>query len=124
MSKQSKHLKKLIKRLMNGEKKVTKKDCLTLPITDLEQVIRNESMVKKKDTPLDTRCSIHIHSKRFRFADSDGISAKAAIDGLVHGGLLQDDSPSYVSETSFTQEKVSKAKGEKEETIIYVYEDK
>jgi Holliday junction resolvase RusA-like endonuclease len=50
-------------------------------------------------------------------SDADGISAKAAIDGLVHAGLLKDDSPKYVKEVSYSQEK-----GEPEETIITLTE--
>lgn len=75
-------------------------------------------MAKKKDTTCDPPVSLHIHSRRKRLVDADGISAKAAIDGLVHSGLLQDDSPKYVKEVSYSQEKIEK--GEEEETIIEV----
>lgn len=59
-----------------------------------------------------------MHSKRYRLADSDGISAKYVIDALVLGGVLADDSPEFVKEVRFSQEKISKDKPE--ETIITV----
>jgi hypothetical protein len=65
----------------------------------------------------DTLVDIHVHSIRKRLTDSDGVSAKAAIDGLVHTGLLENDSPKEVRYVSYSQEK-----GEKEETIIIVKE--
>ena len=61
---------------------------------------------------------IHIHSKRKRLADADGISAKAAIDGLVQSNILADDSPLFVKEVSFSQEK-----SKEEETIITISPD-
>ena len=51
---------------------------------------------------------IHIHSKRKRLADADGISAKAAVDGLVFAGVLKDDSAQYVTEVTYSQEKCKK----------------
>lgn len=48
---------------------------------------------------------ITVTSYRNRLCDADGISAKAAIDGLVHSGLLPDDSPEYVREVRHRQEK-------------------
>ena len=80
----------------------------------MERTVSNEQVSEGKGTPQDTcRCSISVHSKRKRLADPDGISAKAAIDGLVLAGVLVDDSCKYVSEVRFTQEQ-SKV----EETII------
>jgi hypothetical protein len=75
-------------------------------------------MATKKVTRLDSPCGLHIHSRRHRLADSDGISAKACIDGLVLAGLLEDDSPKYVKWVTYSQEKISKK--EDEETIITI----
>lgn len=113
--------KRKVKRMGNGKTKVTKENCASLSLADLEQVIVNESLSKGKVTPLASLCNIHIHSKRRREADADGVSAKAAIDGLVHGGILQDDSPKYVSNVSYSQSKAES--GEDEETIIEIWED-
>jgi len=46
-----------------------------------------------------------VHSVRKRLADIDGISAKAVIDGLIHAGLLVDDSAAFIKSIRFTQEK-------------------
>jgi len=81
-------------------------------------------MGKKKIQRLHTPCSIHIHSRRFRFADPDGVSAKAAIDGLVHAGLLSNDTGKEIKEVTYTQEKVFKSKGGFEETIIGIRDQK
>ena len=64
---------------------------------------------------VDTRFRIHFHSRRRRLTDPDGLYSKAALDGLVRGGILVDDSAKFVKEVSFSQE-VS----EREETIITV----
>lgn len=83
---------------------------------DVEPAIGNAPLAKKEAEGLTTPCCIHIHSVRKRLADSDGVSGKACIDGLVHSGILKDDSPKYVEEVRFSQEK-----GEPEETIISIY---
>jgi hypothetical protein len=73
---------------------------------------------EKGDQNMDTRCSIAVHNKRTRFADADGISAKAVIDGLRIAKILPDDGPKFVKEVTFSQEKV----GSKlfEQTIITI----
>ena len=90
---------------------------VTLSLADLESYISDGDLAKKEITPFSSPVSIHIHSKRKRLVDIDGISAKAIIDGIVHSGLLEDDSPVYVKEVSYSQEK----SGE-EETIITIEE--
>ncbi len=62
-------------------------------------------MAEKKIERLYPPFSIHIRSVRKRLADSDGISGKAAIDGLVHCGILQDDSAKFVEEVTYSQKK-------------------
>ena len=59
---------------------------------------------------------IVVHSKRHRLTDPDGASAKYAIDGIVKGKILEDDSAKYVKSIKFTQEKIGK--DELESTII------
>lgn len=84
-----------------------------VPTADLESDSSDAPLGKEKTPRSDSRISIHVHSIRKRLADADGISAKAVIDGLVLTGLLPDDSPQYVKEVTYSQEK-----GEPEETII------
>lgn len=78
-----------------------------------------EYMGKEEGERLDKRCRIHVHSRRTRLADADGVSAKAVIDGLVKAGLLANDSPECVKEVSYSQDN-SKNK-DSEETIIDLY---
>lgn len=81
----------------------------------MEQASSNESLAEKEVKRQDPRVCIHVHSIRKRLTDADGISAKAAIDGIVHAGILKDDSPKYVKEVTYSQEK-----GEPEETVITI----
>ena len=90
------------------------------PPVSTPDVEPNPKPIPKKKNAREKVCprfSINVHSKRRRRADPDGISAKAAIDGLVAGGLLSDDSAAEIAEVTFSQE-IS----EIEETIIEVWE--
>lgn len=82
---------------------------------DVEQNTGNEPVGKEPTLPFDTPVRIHIHSIRKRLVDPDGISAKAAIDGIVKAGILHDDSAAEVEEVSYSQEKDSE-----EKTIITI----
>ncbi len=100
------------------QEKTYQGDYTPVSLPDLESFIIYESISKGEFEALATQCRLHIHSKRRRLTDADGVSAKAAIDGLVHGGLLQDDSPEFVQEVSYSQ-----AKAKEEETIIEIWID-
>ena len=82
-------------------------------VADVEPHSSDEPLGAEEAARHDSRCRIHVHSVRRRLTDADGISAKAAIDGLVHGGILADDSPQEVRAVTYSQEK-----GEEETTII------
>ena len=92
----------------------------TLPFADMEPAPGHAPLGEKKSAGLDPqgRCRIHVHSRRYKLADPDGISAKAAIDGLVLAGVLPDDSAKCVSQVTFSQEKITSE--EIEETVIEV----
>ena len=76
-----------------------------LPATDMEPDIGNAPLGEEEIKRFNTPVRIHIHSKRKRLADCDGISGKAALDGLVACRLLWDDSTEYVKEVTHSQEK-------------------
>lgn len=78
-------------------------------------------METKDHKRLDPPVRIAIHSFRRRLCDADGVSAKAAIDGLVHSGLLENDDPSNVEEVRYYQTKVKNK--EDEQTIIYILKE-
>ena len=58
---------------------------------------------------------IHCHSVRKRLVDPDAVSIKAALDGIVEAGVIEDDKAEFVKEISFSQEK-----GSDEKTIITI----
>lgn len=86
--------------------------------SDLERTSGNEPVRAGKGAAFTARVNITIISYRTRLCDSDGISAKAAIDGLTHCGVLQDDSPKEVSRVSYQQVKVKNRWEEKTEIVI------
>ena len=87
-------------------------------LCDVEPPTCYASLGTEEVPRLDTPCRIHVHSFRHRLADADGISAKAAIDGLVLAGILPDDSPLYVEEVCYYQTKISKSEEEHTEIDI------
>ena len=86
--------------------------------TDMESHTCNAPLAAEEAAGHDTRWSIHIHSIRKRLCDPDGVSGKAAIDGLVHAGILANDTTKQVSQDTFSQEKIPKS--QVEETIVTI----
>ena len=86
--------------------------------TDLEPVAGHASLEAKEGTRFNSPVRITVVSYRSRLCDADGISAKAAIDGIVHSGILQDDSPEFVAEVRYRQVKVKNRSEEKTELIV------
>jgi hypothetical protein len=86
--------------------------------TNVERVASDESIPKNEGPAFDTRVRIEVVSYRTRLADADGISAKAAIDGLVKAGIIRDDSPKYVEAVTYRQVKVGSKAEEKTELIL------
>ena len=85
---------------------------------NVEQAARDEPVQTGRHPAFDTLVDIRIVSHRTRLADADGISAKAAIDGLVHAGIIRDDSTKEVREVSYCQVKVKNKNEEK--TVIQI----
>ncbi len=85
----------------------------------MEQPVGNALSGEIKIKQLHKKCSITVHSRRKRLADTDGISFKAALDGIVQAGILKSDTVESIQEVSYSQEKCKA--GEEEETIISIY---
>ena len=103
---------------MNGKRS---RDRASGKAADLERDFSNESVAKRKAAPFNSPVSIRIVSHRSRLVDPDNISGKAAVDGLVHCGLLRDDSPKEVA--SYRADEQIKVKGFDEQyTIITITE--
>ena len=88
---------------------------IAVSASDMEQNASDAPMAEKEATGSHPPYDIAVHSVRKRLADIDGISAKAAIDGIVKAGILPDDSAKYIKSITYTQEK-----GEPEKTIINI----
>lgn len=87
---------------------------------DVERTAGDESVHARKGPTFDAQVSIRVDHYRLRLADPDGLSCKAAIDGLVHCGVLRDDSAQEISEIRHVQHKVKNA--EEERTVITITE--
>jgi hypothetical protein len=85
---------------------------------DVELSVSGQSVQTCQGAAFDSRVDIEIVSYRSRLADADGISGKAAIDGLVAAGILRDDSAKEVREVRYRQVKVKNASDEKTEIVI------
>jgi len=89
----------------------------SIPAADLESHLANDADATQAPARFNSPVNIHVHSTRKRLADADGISAKAAIDGLIHAKILRDDSPKFVQSVTFSQEQ-----GAEEKTVITITE--
>lgn len=83
----------------------------------MEQVAGDEQIPADESAAFTSRVHITFHHIRKRLADPDGLSGKAAIDGIVEAGILPDDSAKFVEEVRHQQ-----IKGSKEETVIVIQE--
>ena len=88
------------------------------PTANPKPDIPNGASAKNEAEKDFTQAVLTVHSRRHRPTDADGIFSKWAIDAIVRGGVLPDDSPAYVKEVRHTQEKIPK--DQTEETIITV----
>ena len=71
------------------------------------------------DTPaFDSLVSIRVISYRKFKHDPEGVSVKAVLDGLVHAGILTDDSTKQIKEVTFESRK-----SKDEKTIIEITGD-
>lgn len=95
----------------------TNRDNDTLSVAHMELSPSDGPLETKKGSGHFARVSITVHSYRRRLADPDGISAKAAIDGLVMCGVIKDDSAKYVEEVRHKQ-----TKSKEEKTVLIIEE--
>lgn len=85
------------------------------PAADMERATGDGPLAAQAYPRFRSPVRIGVISYRQRLADADGISAKAAIDGLVEAGVLADDSPQHVSEVWYRQER-----SEIEKTVLII----
>lgn len=89
---------------------------LTDTFTDLEPYLSNATLQQDCSAKKDSRVSIHVRSYRRLNGDPDGVSVKAALDGIVDRGILTDDSAKQVKSVTF--ESITGCK--QEETVIII----
>lgn len=85
----------------------------------MERNTSNVTDAKKKVKRLDSRVNITIKSYRRFDHDTDGISVKAALDGIVKCGILSNDSAKEIKSIKFESEFA-----EEEKTIIEIEDEK
>ena len=84
---------------------------------DPEPPRRAAAKAKAAAKEVHPRFRIAIHHRTRRLSDCTGRSHKAAVDGIVRGGILGDDSPEWVESITETYERA-----EEEQTVIEVWE--
>ena len=84
----------------------------------MERTTGDEPLSSRKSPAFTAPVSIAVHHYRCRLADPDGLSIKAALDGIVHCGVLRDDSAKEITEIRHHQHKVKNADEERTEIII------
>ncbi len=77
-------------------------------------------MAKSKSAAFNARVSIEVISYRVTLADPDGVSAKAAIDGLVAAGILRGDTTKDIQEPIRSHQ--IKVKNQDEEKTVIIIE--
>jgi hypothetical protein len=75
-----------------------------VPVADLERNPRHAPRAKAAAKEVYPRVCIRVHHRSRQAADATGRCHKWAVDGIVRGGILVDDSPKYVKEVTETFE--------------------
>lgn len=89
----------------------------TSSASDVESIAERQSLGAEENPRFRPPVRIGIISYRQRLADTDGVSAKAAIDGLVKAGILEGDTATIVKEVWYQQ-----VKAKEEKTLITIEE--
>ena len=82
---------------------------------NVEPNVSDASLGKKGSPTFDSLVRVSFHHIRKRLADIDGLSGKAALDGVVEAKILATDSPKQVTQVTHSQ-----SKGKEEATIITI----
>lgn len=87
----------------------------------LESYLGDAALPKDKFEEETSRVNIHVRSYRRLNADPEGISVKAALDGIVERGILPDDSSKQVKSVTF--ENITGCSKDEEQTFIIITGD-
>lgn len=93
---------------------------LTDTLAYVESYLSDAALPEDKFAEEDSRVSIHVRSYRRLNCDPEGISVKAALDGVVERGILADDSSKQVKAVTF--ENITGCGKDEEQTLIIITE--
>ena len=79
----------------------------SVPATNVEPPAGDESVGAQALPRFDTPVAIRVTSYRKNKHDTDGLSVKAVLDGVVRAGILADDSAKQVTQITFESVKSS-----------------
>ena len=96
-------------------------DSLADTLANLESYLRDATLPEDKFEEETSRVNIHVRSYRRLNADPEGISVKAALDGIVERGILPDDSSKQVKSVTF--ENITGCSKDEEQTFIIITGD-
>lgn len=85
---------------------------------NVEQIAGDDSDAEKACKGFTAQVNLHFVHFRYRKADPDGLSVKAAIDGLVKAGILRDDSAKEIETISHEQRQIKRSQEESTEITI------
>ena len=91
-----------------------------VPAADMEPIVSHEPMAAQKVPRFDSRVDVVVISHRYSRHDPEGVSVKAAIDGLVASGILADDSTEQIRYITFAS---VKARSKDHEKTVIVLEE-
>jgi len=87
----------------------------------VEPAPSGQPLATNEDPAFTSRVGVTIYSYRARACDPDGVSGKAAIDGLVHCGVLSDDTAKEIAYVHYPAP--IKVKNTEEEKTVIVIEE-
>lgn len=87
----------------------------------VESALSGQPLATNENPAFRSRVSVTIYSYRARTCDPDGVSGKAAIDALVHCGVLSDDTTKEVAEIRYPAP-IKVKNTEDEKTVIVIEE--
>ena len=106
---------------MSGRRKKKNGRCSAGKASSVEPTVGSEPVASNENPTFRSRVGITITSYRSRTCDPDGVSGKAAIDALVHCGVLRDDTAKEIAWVHYPAP-IKVKNSEEEKTVIEIEE--
>ena len=104
-----------------GRRKKKNGRCSAGKASSVEPTVGSEPVASNENPTFRSRVGITITSYRSRTCDPDGVSGKAAIDALVHCGVLRDDTAKEIAWVHYPAP-IKVKNSEEEKTVIEIEE--